>query len=376
MQHWTLIGIPHDLRITEFSQVLATHGYTYQVVDYATILQGEYSIPTNSIVRIDSPARNLDVVKTMMQRGERYVADYGLQPCSATTIKHSLMDKGEFIAPHQFFYGFREVLHSIDNTIKNTQSLGTHAIADIELVYDKVLCHQFCQSHDLPVPKAINPIASYEQLRAVMQERGIHRVFVKNRYGSGGSGIVALAINPRGNEVLASTTLIAQDKLLMNSLKVRRIHNETEISYLIKRLCAWGVQVEEWIPKATVERHSTDLRILVVNGKPTFVVLRKSLSPITNLHLLNERAPPETLIKQMSEEAWQAVLTTCERTAALFPHCLQIALDIAIDHSLKRHFILEINAFGDYLRNVTYQNFTPYQWQVQEFPAWLQRQHA
>jgi glutathione synthase/RimK-type ligase-like ATP-grasp enzyme len=113
-----------------------------------------------------------------------------------------------------------------------------------------------------------------------------------------------------------------------------------------------GLQVEAWIPKAGVDGQIADLRILVVDGEPAFRVLRKSRHPITNLHLGGERADAGALLSQMPARAVAALDDTCHQVALAFPGALQLGLDVAVAAGLARHYVLEVNAFGDLLKGV------------------------
>ena len=79
---------------------------------------------------------------------------------------------------------------------------------------------------------------------------------------------------------------------LYNTRALRRYTSAAEIARLIDALAPHGLQVEAWIPKASVDGRIADLRFLVIAGEPAFRVLRKSRHPITNLHLGGERADP------------------------------------------------------------------------------------
>ena len=91
-------------------------------------------------------------------------------------------------------------------------------------------------------------------------------------------------------------------------------------------------------------------------------MVRLSQTPITNLHLLNQRADVERLRSRVRD--WEAVLETGRKVAALFPRTLQVALDIAFLPGLRRHYVLEVNAFGDQLHGVTHRGLTPYEWEI------------
>jgi len=83
-----------------------------------------------------------------------------------------------------------------------------------------------------------------------------------------------------------------------------------------------------------------------------FRLLRKSRQPITNLHLGAERADAGALLAQMSAKAVAALDDTCRRVARAFPGALHLGIDVAVASGLTRHYVLEVNAFGDLLKGV------------------------
>jgi hypothetical protein len=157
----------------------------------------------------------------------------------------------------------------------------------------------------------------------------------------------------------------SEGMVLYNSTQIRKTRNEAGIKALIDQLCKMEVHVERWIPKAQVAGNSVDLRILVIGGEVCHQVLRMSRSPITNLHLLNQRSEVAPLKQKMRDEAWQSLMATCLKVAGLFPDCTYVALDVVVDISLKHHAVLEVNAFGDFVKGVWHRGLNPYECEIQ-----------
>src|SRR5262249_39086622 len=124
-------------------------------------------------------------------------------------------------------------------------------------------------------------------------------------------------------------------------------------------LCREGVQVEEWIPKATFEGQAFDLRVLVIAGKVCHVVPRLSPHPMTNLHLLNQRGDQERVRAEIPSESWDSAMETCRRAAALFPGCHHVGVDLLFTPRY-RPMLLEANAFGDLLPGVLWNSLDTY----------------
>src|SRR5690606_12725399 len=94
------------------------------------------------------------------------------------------------------------------------------------------------------------------------------RAFIKLRYGSSASGVVALA---SGRGIVQATTSVelvrlAGDVQLFNSLTVRRYTDERDVAAIVDALCREQVHVERWVPKASLEGRTFDLRVVVIAG--------------------------------------------------------------------------------------------------------------
>ena len=85
---------------------------------------------------------------------------------------------------------------------------------------------------------------------------------------------------------------------------------------------------------------------------------------MTNLHLLNERAEASAIRDRMRPKAWAELLSTCRRVAFLFPRTLHVGIDIAVGPGYRSHVVLEANAFGDLLNDVTDNGLNTYEAEV------------
>jgi hypothetical protein len=184
-----------------------------------------------------------------------------------------------------------------------------------------------------------------------MREAGLRGVFVKLAHGSSASGVVAYRTGGGTQEALTTVEMVRQggEMRLYNSRLIRRYQRPAEVAALIDALVREGVQVEEWLPKAGLDDHVFDLRVVVIAGAARHTVVRMSRSPMTNLHLLNRRGDTSAVAARMGPEAWQAARRTCERAAAVFPDSLHLGVDLLIAPDYRRHAVLEANAFGDLL---------------------------
>jgi hypothetical protein len=210
-----------------------------------------------------------------------------------------------------------------------------------------------------------NP-TSLDLLRQEMIDQHINRVFVKLAHGSSASGVVAYEL--RGDMERAITTVerVVEDGELRfyNSRLIRQYRDRQSISDIIDFLAAESVQIETWLPKARSHGREFDVRVVVIGGKARQSVMRVGNSPMTNLHLGNDRQEISDLPPGLSSQTWAEMLATCERAAACFPRSFYCGIDLLIAPNLKDHYILEMNAFGDLLQGITWQGENTYQTQV------------
>lgn len=369
---WVIIGSTQDRRVQGFQQALAAAGCAPATVvdylsDWRTILPA--LLTPDTYLRIESPGSQLPVVRQLMQTGRDAAEAAGFTVCSHSHIDNAQLERGEFIAPHQFYFGLAQRLNELQALLDHHPISGClNHIPDIMTFFDKQATHQTLAQHSTPVPRGLYEVQNYTQLREQMQQAGLRQVFIKTRFGSAAAGIIAL--KTAGPKVLAQTTIETASGRLFNTRRLRQLNQETEIATRVDTLCHWGVHCEDWLPKVRVDDMNSDCRLIVVNGKPDFAVLRKSHTPITNLHLLNERATIEQLIDTLPDNSWQRVLNTAKRLAALFPRSFHFAPDIAVHQNRIDHSVLEINAFGDFIQTIQHQGMNSYAWELQQ---WMTR---
>jgi hypothetical protein len=81
---------------------------------------------------------------------------------------------------------------------------------------------------------------------------------------------------------------------------------------------------------------------------------------MTNLHLKNKRSEPTALIAKMGAQAWENAIDTCEQAARIFPNSLYTGIDLLIPVGFKQPLVLEVNAFGDLLPDITHNGLDTY----------------
>ncbi len=306
-------------------------------------------------MRVESPEPDFAVEKALLEHGIAEAEAEGAPVMSAKQIQKASFDRGLILHPRKGYLGFRQLLRSFAQQLASASHVEVmNTPADIEIMFDKPRCHQRTRAAGLPVPQALGRIRCYEELVLGMNQHGFSRVFVKLANGSSGSGVVAL--NRIGNRPTAITTteIVTENKSLKlyNSRRIRCYTNEREIAGLIDAICRERVHVERWLPKATLDEHGNfDLRVVVIAGRASHVIMRQSCGPITNLHLLNRRGDVNHLRARMGTSCWTALQSTCENAMSVFPDSLYSGIDVLLLPDLRRHAILEMNDFGDLLPN-------------------------
>jgi hypothetical protein len=378
---FVILGARDDPRVDGFQKALVQAGLAAaRLIDYREVCArpAEFArqLPPGALLRIESPGRDFDVTRALLAAG--------VSPCRAEGEPHIAPDglaalpleKGRILEPRQAFRGLGVLLDHVSAALAGRPDVTSLLDPDlIKLAFDKRLCHAALSAIGISVPRALPPPASFDDLVEQMRKAHAPRVFVKLRHGSAASGMVALAASPRGfaawttSEVVGAKGRVA----LYNTRSVRRLEGAADVGALVEALIPLGVHVEAWVPKAGIDGSTCDLRVLVVDGEPAHMVLRKSKTPFTNLHLRNERAPAEVLKARMSEAAWSELFATCRRVGQQFARSFHVALDLAVAVDLKRHYVLEVNAFGDLLHGVHVVGLDPYAFQVARLPGWLAR---
>jgi hypothetical protein len=103
---------------------------------------------------------------------------------------------------------------------------------------------------------------------------------------------------------------------------------------------------------AQIDGQNFDVRVVVLHGRPAFTVFRLSPQPMTNLHLGGRRGDPASCRAAVPTRAWLDALDHCAEAARLYP-CAAVGVDLLFERGYLRHYVLEVNAFGDFFPGLT-----------------------
>jgi hypothetical protein len=314
------------------------------------------SVPEQALVRIESPGEDPRVQAALVRRGGQLL---GLEPEECARLAAQSVEHGRIAGCQAWFVGYTELLQRLADQLTPRGVRWMNSPAEISVLFDKAMCQGQLARRGIAVPPQLaaatgRDVASYDDLRHQLRQVGWSRAFVKLRYGSSASGVVALALGTGKVEATTSVELVrsAGEVQLFNSLAVRRYTDERDVAAIVDALCREQVHFERWVPKASLDGRTIDLRILVIAGQVRHSVVRTSRGPITNLHLGNRRGDFDRLMRCWPHDAAEQAWNACRAAAAAFPGCLYLGVDLAILAGFGRHAILEANAFGDLLPGV------------------------
>ncbi len=371
-----IIGNPESRRSILFESALRKSGVqSVTIVSHMDLLSGKIDLSKylkpGVMIRIETSGENERVERELIRLGA----------CSEEhklfeTLDSEKYEKGRISHPRLWYKGFSEYLQRIDSYVKSFNStvcetekaVFMNAPIDILKMFDKSLCNKMFGDNGIRTAQSLGSISCYEELQSQMQKKKIFRVFIKLRYCAGASGIVAYQWAPGRNLESATTTVELTRKSdevrLYNSLKLRKYTKQQDIKDIIDCLCKEDIHVEKWIPKSGGSNNCFDVRFVVINKKACHRVARISCGPITNLHLGNQRKSidsswiPQSIINEMED--------TAEKAASLFPDSFYSGVDLILPRNSKKPVVIEINAFGDLLNNVEYQNKSTHQYQTEQ----------
>ncbi len=369
--YFVAIGNPESRRGQLFQEAVARYELPpAQSIAYADLLTNQTNLANfdapHVIFRFDAPERSFEVDRQFIAAGAGREPTNTHQHISASAAMELPAELGRIWYQRQWYLGWR---HCLQTWTADLQGRILNHPQDIAIMFDKVQCQQILATAKIPIPTVLSPdgsIENYDQLYQLMDEQNISRVFIKLAHGSSASGVVAY--ERRAGLERATTTVervVEQGEMkFYNSRRIRQYRKSTEIADIINFLAAESVQVETWLPKARIAGREFDVRVVVIGGKACHAVMRVSNSPMTNLHLGNDRLKITDLPPGLTADNWQKMLTTCERAAACFPRSFYCGVDLLIAPNLQDHYILEMNAFGDLLQGVAYAGLDTYAMEV------------
>ncbi|MFJ8922204.1 STM4014 family protein [Streptomyces sp. NPDC102415] len=336
-----VVGNPANRRVGLFQDAVHAAGLpAARTVSWLEVLRGEAVFLPGETVRVDSPGEDAEVDR-MLRGGD---------------------DPARVEGSARWYGRFTAAVREVGRAAAAAGAVLLDDPEDIAVLFDKRLCHGVLDAAGVPVPDSptsgpasgpgAEPVRGWADVRRLMAQHRMPRVFVKPAHGSSASGVMALETAGPGR--IRATTSVERDGQgrLFNSLRVRRCTTEREVAALVDALAPDGLHIERWLPKASQRGRVADLRVVVIAGRATHAVVRTSRSPMTNLHLGGTRGDLHE-VRAAAGGSWDAALAVCEQAAACFPDTLCVGVDLLPATGWRRFAVGEVNAFGDLLPRLT-----------------------
>ncbi|MFF1415064.1 STM4014 family protein [Streptomyces sp. NPDC058289] len=340
---FAVVGNPGNRRVALFQEAVRAAGLPgARVVPWRDVLTGRAVFRAGECVRIDSPGEDPEVERLL-----RGAAD-------ASRVEGT----------GRWYRRFTDAVHLVAEAVRSAGGTLTVDPDELAVLFDKRLCHGVLAAAGTPVPASPTsgpgavraPVRGWEEVRAVLALPGYRRAFVKLAHGSSASGVLAVETGA-GDRIRATTSVErAPSGALHNSLRLRRYEDERVIGAIVDALAPDGLHIERWLPKASQQGRSADLRVVVIGGRATHAVVRTAAGPLTNLHLGGARGDLDAAVAAVTAAGgrWEAdALAVCERAAAAFPRTLCVGVDLLPALGWRSFAVGEVNAFGDLLPGLT-----------------------
>ncbi len=348
-----VFGNPENRRIAMLGRAAATSGVVLNVVSYASILR--HSVDWQAMAqsadwfRIESPGGSFEVERLLLARGAEEAENQGDAFLGADDSLQLQEELGRIRYPWQFWLGFRSLLNEMGRQMNGCRWMNTPAA--VACMFDKLETNQLWSRSGVPIAPQWGRVQSFDQLYQRLHHQKNTRLFLKLVSGSSASG--AIALWKHGDQWRAVTTVervrVGSEFHLYNSLRLSSLNDVREIAELVDALAPHRIFAETWIPKAAYTHRTTfDLRAVVIDGNLTYVVPRVSSSPMTNLHLRNQRGELEYVSSKLGDRH-ERLAEICSHAASSIEGCYYTGLDVVVHPNFREFTVLEANAFGDLL---------------------------
>lgn len=361
MTRFIVFANPSNRRVSLFSEAMREAGLgAPEVVSWLEVLRTPERLDALSeapaLVRIDSFGEDFEVERELLARG-------GFK--DAATYEER---RGEVIAPAVAHRGFQRVMTDVLKPLFAKRKKWTllNPLDEIDEFFDKRRTARRFLDAGIPVPEFLEGITEKTTPAEVLdaaREKGWRQIFVKPAMGSSASGVLLVSVGARNVEI--RTSLEWDAPRWFNNLRLSHYRTPEETNRALAFILSQGAQVERAIPKGKLDDAFFDCRVLCIAGEPRFIVVRQSKHAITNLHLGGWRGDVEQLKAALVPGAWDSMLATCRKLAALY-RSLHIGLDVMFEADLEAHRVIEANAFGDLFPGALLDGKSVYRWEIDE----------
>lgn len=186
----------------------------------------------------------------------------------------------------------------------------------------------------------MNPVELLDDLR----RRRFPTAYVKLNSGSSASSMAV--VRPLEEPVWAWSSLVRLNGGFYSTRRLCR-YQADDLHAVLGFLLAEGACVQRGVPMAQIDGQNFDLRVVMLHGRPIFHIFRLSGQPMTNLHFGGRRGDLAACRAAIPTRAWLDAMDHCREAARLY-NCDMVGIDLLFERGFRQHYILEINAFGDF----------------------------
>ena len=328
-EFWQARGQSPDIEIIPWRDVVVRDG----------VLDGLPPFDEPALLRLESPGKDFEVAKLLLQAGVRETGENGVDWLALP------YDKGRQIRPGLLYRGFCRVLEGLRRSLAARPWLRTTACPSaIAELFDKNATLARLAAAGIPVPESLTAPGSVAELIGTLKERRFATAYVKLNTGSSASCMAV--VHPRAEPAWAWSSLLRLNGGFYSTRRLCRYEGD-DLHAVLGFLLAEGACVQRGIPMAQIDGQNFDVRVVMIHGEPAFHVFRLSAQPMTNLHFGGRRGQAEQCRAAIPTRAWLDALDHCREAARLYP-CDMVGIDLLFERGFLRHYILEINAFGDF----------------------------
>jgi hypothetical protein len=331
---WAERGVRPEVEVVPWSVVVPRQGN----------LDGLPGVDRPAVVRLESPGRDFEVAKLLLQVGARGTPD---ESADWTALPHC---KGELVRPGLLYRGFARVLAGLHAALAARPHLRPLScpLAVAEL-FDKNATAARLAAAGIPCPPSLRPPDTPAELLAALRAERFDTAYVKLATGSSASCIAVVRAAADPPWALSSVAWVGGG--FYSTRRLRR-HTGAGLEAVLGFILAEGACVQQGIPMAQVDGQNFDVRVVVIHGRPAFSIFRLSSQPMTNLHLGGRRGDRAACRDRVPTRAWLDALDHCAAAAGLYP-CAAVGVDLLFERGYLRHHVLEVNAFGDFFPGFT-----------------------
>jgi hypothetical protein len=334
-RYWRERGVEPEVEVVPWREVVPRDGD----------LTGLPAFARPAVVRMESPGRDWLVAKLLLAAGARERPEE-----EATDWMALPYQMGRQVRPGLFYAGFARVLRGLKRSFDRRPYLHLTACPlDVAEMFDKNTTGARLSRAGVPVPPSLPAPETPGELLAAIRARRWATAYVKQNTGSSASAIAV--VRALDGPARATSSLVRLDGDYYSTRRLRQCQGE-ELDDLLAFLLREGACVQQGIRMAQLEGVNFDVRVVVIHGEPAFTIFRLSPNPMTNLHLGGRRGDAARCRASIPTRAWLDGLDHAVEAARLY-RSAAVGVDLLFESGYLRHYVLEVNAFGDFFPDLT-----------------------